>query len=31
MTALRYIEIDGKRHLWRELVRHRREQRQVTV
>jgi hypothetical protein len=27
MTALRFIEIDGKRYLWRELVRLRREQR----
>jgi hypothetical protein len=26
MTALRFIEIDGKRYLWRELVRLRREQ-----
>ena len=31
MTALRCIEIDGNPYLWRELVRHRREQRQATV
>jgi hypothetical protein len=30
MTALRFIEIDGKRYLWCELLR-RREQRQAAV
>ena len=31
MTALRFIEIDGKRYPWCELVRLRREQRQAAV
>jgi hypothetical protein len=26
MTSLRFIVIDGKRHLWRDVLRHRREQ-----
>jgi hypothetical protein len=29
MSALRFIEIDGKRHLWRDLLQLRREQRKV--
>lgn len=29
MTGPRFIEIDGKRHLWRDLVRLRREQKQA--
>jgi hypothetical protein len=31
MTALRFIEIDSKRYLWRKLVRLRRERRQTAV
>ena len=29
MTRLRYIEIDGKRHLWRDILQLRREQRKA--
>jgi hypothetical protein len=29
MTRLKYIEIDGKRHLWRDLLQLRREQRKA--
>jgi hypothetical protein len=29
MTRIRYIEIDGKRHLWRDILELRREQRKA--
>ena len=29
MTAPRFVEIDGKRHLWRDVLRARREQREA--
>lgn len=29
MTRMRYIEIDGKRHLWRDILELRREQKKV--
>ncbi|HLJ45467.1 MAG TPA: hypothetical protein VKU01_05645 [Bryobacteraceae bacterium] len=29
MTRLRYIEIDGKRHLWRDILQLRREQKKA--
>ncbi len=31
MTAPRFIEIDGKRHLWREIVKLRQEQRRAAA
>ena len=31
MSTLRFIEIDGKRHLWRDIVKLRQEQRRAAV